>query len=294
MARAFAAGSARSRGTVAILRRLGLVALSLVFPIVAGHAQSVPIQSLTFDGNQNIDSSRLRSQLRISREGGWYQSDTLNAELRNLARFYQDEGFLHAKVGPPFVDFQTDPARGRVAVIRVPVSEGSLFTVGQIAVKNVQALKPATLMQMCPLRTGQAYSRRKVTEWQNKIEDGYHTMGYIRFESAVLENVHDLQKVVDCTLECREGNAYSVGKITIVGDESINRPDFKRHLLLGEGGLYNPEMVSLSLQFLNQMDVYRSITESDVEIKIDDASRLVDLTFHLILLRKRGPAPKSR
>ena len=222
----------------------------------------------------------------MSREGGWYQPDTLGMELQNLASFYRDEGYLRAKVGPPSVVFQTDPVKGRTAAIRVPISEGPLFSVGRIAVKNVQAFSPATLMQMCPLGTGQAYSRKKIAEWKDKIKDGYHTMGYIRFEATVREEIHELQKVVDCTLECREGTAYSVGKITVVGDESINRVDFKRRLLVGEGGLYNPELVDLSIQFLNQMNIYRPISDSDIEIKIDDAKSTVDLIFHLALLRK--------
>jgi outer membrane protein assembly factor BamA len=139
---------------------------------------------------------------------------------------------------------------------------------------------------MCPLSTGQAYSRQKIAEWQDKIEDGYRTMGYIRFQATVHEDVHELQKVVDCTLECKEGNAYSVGKISVVGDELINSLDFKRHLLVSEGGLFNPEMVPLSIQFLNRMKVYRPISDSDVEIKIDDQKSTVDLVFHLALLRK--------
>jgi len=271
-----------------VFRRFCFVALSLVFLGARGQAQSVLIRSLTFEGNKNIDAGRLRSQLRVSREGGWYQPDMLGMELQNLEKFCRDEGYLRAKVGPPSVDFQADPVKGRTAAIRVPISEGPLFTVGRIAVKNVQAFSPATLIQMCPLRTGQTYSRKKVAEWQDKIEDGYRTMGYIRFEAAVREDIHELQKVVDCTLECKEGNPYSVGKITVVGDESINRANFKRHLLVGEGGLYNPELISLSIQFLNQMNVYRPISDSDVEIKIDDAKSTVDLIFHLALLRKPG------
>lgn len=269
-----------------LFRRICFVALSLVFLGARAQAQSVPIRSLTFEGNKSVDAGRLRSQLHMSREGGWYQPDTLGMELQNVVSFYRDEGYLRAKVGPPSVVFQTDPVKGRTAVIRVPISEGPLFSVGRIAVKNVQAFSPATLMQMCPLRTGQAYSRKKIAEWQDRIKDGYHTMGHIRFEATVREEIHELQKAVDCTLECKEGTAYSVGKITVVGDESINRADFKRHLLVGEGGLYNPELIYLSIQFLNQMNIYRPISDSDIEIKIDDAKGTVDLIFHLALLRK--------
>jgi outer membrane protein insertion porin family len=284
-------GPARSPEIAAGFRRICLVLIAL--SALAAQAQSVPIRSITFEGNQNIDSRRLTNQLRLSRQGGWYQPDTLEMELKNLARFYQDEGFLRSRIGSPSVTFQIDPSEGRVAVIRVPIFEGPLFTVGEVAVKNVLAFKPATLMQMCPVRPGQAYSRRKISEWTDKIKEGYHAMGFIRFESAVREEIHDPKGVVDCTLECREGNAYTVGLITLAGDESIDRADFKRHLLLGEGGLYNPEMLSLSLQFLNQMNVYRPMSESDVELKIDDERSTVDLIFHLFLLRKPDSSPKS-
>lgn len=282
-----------SGGIYQAVRRFCFAALSLCFLAAGAQGQSIPIRSLTFEGNKSVDSGRLMSQLRISREGGWYQPNTLAVELQNLEKFYQDEGYLRARVGPASVSFQIDPVKGRSATILVPISEGPLFTVGQIVVKDVHAFTPATLMQMCPLHPEQAYSRKKITEWQDKIEDGYHTMGYIRFQATVREDIHELQKVVDCTLECKEGNAYSVGKITIVGEQSINRPDFKRRLLVGEGGLYNPELISLSIQFLNQMNVYRPISESDVEVKIDDAKTIVDLVFHLALLRKPGSAPNS-
>ncbi len=278
-------------GRMQLLRTAEMV---LLFSIVgvSVQAQQVPIRSLTFEGNQRIDSRRLRGQMHISRDGGTYNPDTLKEELLNLEKYCQNEGFLRARVGPPAVDLRPDPANIHVASIRVPIFEGPLFSVGKITVENAKVFSPETLMQMCPLRPGQAYSRKRIAEWQDKIEDGYHTLGYLRFEAAVREEIHDAQNTVDCVIQCKEGNAYSVGKITIVGDESIDRSDFKRHLLLGEGGLYNPEMISLSIQFLNQMNIYQPIADSDVEVKIDDASSTVDLVFHLMLRRKPGSGPK--
>ncbi len=283
MARSISTRSAQTCRTA--YRGFRLVAAFVLLSLSA-QAQYVRILSLGFEGNRNIDSGRLRNLLRYSREGGSYNADMLARELQYIERYYQDQGFLRAKVGPPSVDLHSDSTGSRVASIRVPVVEGSLYKAGRLAVKNVQAFTPATLMQMCPLTEGQHYSRQKIAEWQSKIEDGYRTLGYIRFQAAVHEDIHELSKVVDCTLECREGNAYSVGKITVVGDESINTLDFKRHLLVSEGGLFNPEMVPLSLQFLNQMRMYRPISDSDVEIRIDDEKSLVDLTFHVSLLRK--------
>jgi outer membrane protein assembly factor BamA len=94
--------------------------------------------------------------------------------------------------------------------------------------------------------------------------------------------LNDIEKTVDCSLDCLEGKAYRVGKITLVGDESIDRSKFIRRLLLSEGGIFNPENLVLSVQFLNQAGLYKPLSNSDIELKIDDALGTVDLTFRLL------------
>ncbi len=135
---------------------------------------------------------------------------------------------------------------------------------------------------MVPMRTGQPYSRGKMAEWRDKILDSYQSMGYIRARAELREDVREVRRVVDCVLECTEGEAYRVRSIIVEGEPSINRPDFKRHLLVGEGGVYNPEMLVLSLHFLNQMRVFNPISQSDVDVRIDDAAHAVDLVFRVV------------
>jgi hypothetical protein len=42
----------------------------------------------------------------------------------------------------------------------------------------------------------------------------------------------------------------------------------------------------MSIQFLNRAGLYKPISSSDVEIAIDDARGVVDLTFHLFALSR--------
>lgn len=264
---------------------LGIWLLTVPGGLLA-QTQPAPILSLTFEGNKIVDSARLRAQLRMSRDGGWYRPETLNMELRNLENYYQDEGFLSAKVGAPYVELRAVPGKGQAAVIRVPISEGPRYVLGELIVKNAQVFRTATLLQMSPLRSGQPYSRQKIRDWREKIEDSYHTLGHIRFDATVKEDIHEFRRVVDCTLELKEGNAYRVGKIAVVGDNSIDPAQFRKLLLLGQGSAFNPENLSLSIQFLNTLRTYRPITDSDVDIHIDDAKSTVDLTFRVTSLRK--------
>ncbi len=249
-------------------------------------AQAVAVLSLTFQGNTSIHDSRLKSQLRMIREGGPYQPDMMAFEIQNLTRFYRDEGYLLAEAGPPQVTFQDVPGKGKAASIRLPISEGPLFTLGELSVRNTDLFDGPTLLQMCPIHKGQPYSRRRMQEWQEKIREGYGEMGYLRFSARLVEKVQDLRHTVDCVLECNEGSVYTVGKITVEGVPLTEQAAFKKKLLLHEGGVYNPEMIGTSIYYINQMGSYRPISGSDIELKIDDSKSTVDLVIRVAPQKK--------
>jgi outer membrane protein insertion porin family len=240
----------------------------------------VLIATIQFEGNRSLSALQLRSLLRISQEGREYSAENLISDLQRVERAYRDEGFLNARVGPPEVKIQA-LGENKGAVVRIPVTEGPRYSVGQLAVKGAQVLPPSTLMQMCPLQKGQPYSRIKISQWQMKIEETYREIGYLRVRCIAHEDLSGAGKTANCTLDCVEGTQYSVAKIAVVGDASVDPLQFKRRLLLSEGGIFNPEMLVLSIQFLNQMDLYKPISNSDVTIDIDDAKGTVDLTWHL-------------
>jgi outer membrane protein insertion porin family len=245
----------------------------------------VPIAAVSFEGNQSIATKQLKQQLSLSVEGGRYTDETLKVDLRRVEKLYQDEGFLDAKTGPPDVRIQKS-AGGEAAYIRIPIAEGPRYSAGKVTVKNAEVLDSQTLLHMCPLQKGQPYRRTQLIQWQDKIEDAYHSLGHLRAACRAQESLNAKDRIVDCVLNCVAGKPYSVGKITIVGDESINRSEFRRRLLLSEGGIYNQDNLILSIQFLNQMRLFKPIAFSDVEMMIDDARSTVDLTFHLSLTKQ--------
>ncbi len=261
------------------------LAALLLAPILLAQDSPIIITAISFEGNQSIGEPQLKRQLRLSLVGRPYSAENLKADLQRVDDVYRDEGFLGVKVGPPDVQIQA-PGSDQGAVIRIPILEGPRYRVRNLSVKNAQILSQESLVQMCPLQKGQPYSRVRISMWQSKIEEAYLAMGYLRARCIVREVLNESENTVDCVLECIEGKPYTVGKITIVGDDSIDRLQFKRHLLLSEGGVFNPETLDLSIQFLNRMRVYRSLDNSDVEVRIDDAGSTVDLTWH-VFLRER-------
>ncbi len=248
----------------------------------------MPLLSITFEGNREVDSARLRSMLRFLHEGSAYRPEVMQIELQSIERFYQDEGFLRAAVGRPLVEFPELSGKGRVAVVRFPVFEGPRYTLANLQVRNVTALSPGTLLQMSPVKIDNPYSRRKLSEWTQKVMEAYHALGYLRADVRLQESVDDLKCVVDCVLECSEGPVYSVQQIDVVGLDDAAKRDFMRRILVGVDMPYNPEMLTLSLQLLNSMGLYRPMGLRSVKVTIDDDARTVRLEFHPIPLRRQG------
>lgn len=262
--------------------------LSILFPTQAVAAEPATILSVVFEGNRLVDSDLLQSRMRHSRPGAAYQPVILKNELRAIERFYEDDGFLRVAVGSPSVDITEGRGGGKAASIRIPISEGPRYTLAMLEVRNATALSPATLQQMCPVRSGQTYGRRKIQAWVDRIMSAYHELGYMRAEIRLQEDIDDVKQRVGCVIECSEGAVYKVHRIAIANLEGTDAQEFRRRLLVGEGMVYNPEMLAMSLQLLNSMAIYRPMSEENVGITIDDAARSVDLEFSPVPLRKPG------
>lgn len=269
-----------------VARGCVLLILSIVITTKAIPAEPVILRSIVFEGNTAVGSGILKSRLRHSRPGAQYEPEILKYELRAIERLYEDEGFLRAAIGSPSVDITEIPGDGKAASVRIPISEGARYTLASLEVRNAKALSPATLRQMCPVSSGQPYGRRKIQAWVDRILSAYHELGYMRAEVNLQEDIDDRQQSVGCVVECSEGAIYKVRRITIANLDGPDAQEFRRRLLVGEGLVYNPEMLVMSIQLLNSMGIYRPLSEENVRITIDDAAKSVDLEFTPVPQRK--------
>ncbi len=249
-------------------------------------SQAARILSLVFEGNRSIPTEVLRSEFRVFREGGWYEPESFAIEVAGLEQHCRNMGFLQAKVTVASVEYRDLQEKGRGVAIRLRVDDGPLYRAARLTVENARALDGATLLQMAPFGTGEPFSRKQVAEWVERMRESYASMGHIRFDAGVSEIVNDAARTVDCTIELREGKAYRIGTITVAGEGAVDALTFKKQILMGEGGLYNPEMLILTIHFLNRLRIYRTVTAADVDVRIDDERGVVDLVFRISPLRR--------
>lgn len=256
-----------------------------ILPFLQAQNAPVLIGTISIEGNRSLPDRQIRSLLLNTEEGHVYTPENLEADLVRVEQVYQDSGFLNVRVIAPAVQIRNAGDR-QTASIHIVVAEGQRYVTGKLAITNAKAIAPESLLQLSPLQQSEPFSRMSAAQWRTKVEDAYRTLGYLRILCPVRETVHEAGKTVDCTLVCSEGKPYSVGKIFITGDTSVNPVEFRRQLLFSEGGIFNPEMLFLSLQFLNQGRMYEPLSTSDVEIKIDDEKGTVDLVLRPVKIAR--------
>lgn len=244
-------------------------------------AKTPRVVSLAFEGHSSVDEASLRKVFRHVREGGVYSAEALRFDAGRLEEYYRDQGYLRVSVGECPVEERPQPDGTTAVAIRVPISEGPRYLLKSLEVRGAESLSSESLLQMAPLRTGEPFSRRRLEEWRAKIAESYQSMGYLRFRGELNQKDDDLRHTVAVELACTEGDVYRVRKISVIGDESVDVTEFRRKILVGEGGVYNPEMVILTLQLLNELRIYKPLTQSDVKIRIDDDAHAVDVEFRV-------------
>ncbi len=253
----------------------------LLFPAVSiSQDHPTRIASVQFEGNELVSTAQLKMALRYCREGNSYVAALLPNDLLQVEKIYRDAGFLKVQLGLPDVRIQA-AGEEKTAVIRITVKEGPRYTTGKLAVRETKAIAAETLMQLCPLKKNQPYSPDKASQWQARVEDSFRALGYMGARCPLRESINESGRTVDCTMECAEGKIYTVGKINIISGGAVNPLDLKKRLFFSEGGIFNPEMLSLTLQYLNQARIYEPISDSDVDMKMDDENGIVDISLRV-------------
>ncbi len=142
----------------------------VVFQINEGRRARVG--SLNILGVQSFDSVRLVRLLPVS-PGKFYTSAALELCEEAVRTFYQNSGF-------PFVEVQAnwsfDVENGRreevndtLAHLVLKVAEGTRCYLGDIRVRGLRTIRPATVTRVTELRPGEMFSQRRLQEASRRL-----------------------------------------------------------------------------------------------------------------------------
>jgi len=231
----------------------------LLFVIREGERIRVTeIRFEAFDGELSFTPGQLYDNVK-TKEWNWFETGalddaTIDQDVGELIKYYQDRGHLDVRVGPRI---QTSP-NGREAIVTFIIAEGPVYTLREVKVrhagdsddgdepggeaggpggaggaggkKQAHVFTPEQLHALLPIKPGDVYSADKLRRSMQAVQDAYGQMGYVDAKVTRTELRDATTPRVDLQLTVTEGRRFMTGLVPIGGNDLTQQRIIRREI----------------------------------------------------------------
>lgn len=252
-----------------------------VVTITEGNPTSV--QRVFFEGNTVFRSAQLRSLL-FTREdwlfgfinrAGSFQPDALEYDRSVIENFYQNHGFLTARVTDVIV---TPVPNSSCVHVTFRIQEGDCYTVSEVKATENQALSEEEQLASIPIRPGQRYCKELIKTSMENLRMIVGEQGYI-YADVMPSIIPDPEtKQVAISFYTTLGSTMRLNRITLIGNIKTDDKVIRRQLVLDEGELITTRKLELSKNRVQSLGYFEPKNGVNWNIvRIDDSTADLEL-----------------
>jgi len=223
-------------------------------------SKKIKVISVTFEGNQAFSESRLKGVMltRPSRflSPSHYHPDIFQDDLKNLALFYQQNGYLEFQILDTQVNIDSIQNQ---AEIHVSLSEGELTLVEGVAVLGNAVFSDSLLLQRIKIKTGGPFRQKRIQDATLSLLTLYANNGYLEAEvkTDIRINSETHRALIDFAIE--EKTQFTISGIRLEGATKTRPQVIKRELLFGPGEVVNYSRLLESQRGLYLTGLFQSV-----------------------------------
>ena len=234
------------------------------------------ILSINIVGNQ-VFAERDLLALFVLRTPGWftwytkndqYSRQKLQGDLENLRSYYMNRGYLDFNIESTQVSITPDK---RDIYITVNISEGEKYTVSEVKIGGDPIVAEKELRKLIALRSGDPFSRERLSETSRRIVDRLGNEGYAFANANAVPDVDRDKRTVAFTFMVDPGRRVYVRRINIAGNTRTRDEVVRRELRQLEGGFYDTSKLQLSKQRIDRTGYF-----SEVEVETPPVTGTTD------------------
>ena len=240
------------------------------------------IREITFEGNVVFDDKELKKIIETSEKGFWsfitssgdLDRETLRQDAIKLHNFYQNGGFIEAKVGEPLVEYVDD-----MIYIKIKVDEGPKFRVGKVGISGDLIAPESELMEKLKITDEEFYNRGVVHNDVLELNDAYSDKGYAYVDifPRIDKDAAELKLNIDYVI--KKGEKVYFELIGISGNKRTRDKVIRRELNVYEQELFSGKELKRGIRNLYRLDFFEDIKVDTVKGSADDKIILkVDVT----------------
>ena len=247
---------------------------------VIDEGEKIRIKEIVFQGNKTFSDKELKKLISTSEKGifSWLTSsgeldrEQLKQDVALLMGYYNINGFIHAKVADPVVDFEDE-----WIFITFKIEEGERFHVGTIDLTGDTILPKSTLMPSLNIAREPFFNREAVRKDVIFLSDLHADSGFAYAEVSPMTREDAENRLVNITYEVKKGDKVYFENIDISGNVRTRDKVIRRELRIVEGELYSGSRLKRSVRNLNRLDFFedvkmdtvKSTAENKMNVKLD-------------------------
>ncbi|OGW78752.1 MAG: outer membrane protein assembly factor BamA [Omnitrophica bacterium GWA2_52_8] len=237
------------------------------------------IKQIDFTGLSAFKEKQLRKMMK-TKEKGWvfrpgvFDSEKFQKDLERLQLFYQQEGYLDARLEP---DFQYDKESREIHIL-IKIDEGRHYVTGVITISGNKLFPESEIWEALEMLPGLTYSQYYLSKDVEGVRDYYYRQGYM--DARVIPDVQlnrDNGKV-DVAYKIEEGDLYFVEKVVVRGNTKTKDMVVRRELRIRPGDRFDGGQIDKSKERLQNLGFFEEIT---YDTEPTETSNRKDLVFRV-------------
>ncbi len=263
-------------------------ASNLIFEIEEG--EEVHIKSIEFSGNNAFSDKTLKGLMETSEKPSiWLptyknimmfmkgdtsvlKSDAMERDLGRIAAYYQNHGYVNAKVGNPEIKRED-----KSFYINIPVEEGPVYTVGKVDITEDYFKDKEKLLNELQITKEKTYNQEQLRKDIMKLTDMYADQGFAYADINPLIQKDDENRKMNIALEVNTGPKVYFDRIDIAGNLRTRDKVIRRELKVAELEPFSATGLKKSKDRLKRLGYFEDINltpskgseEDKMNLKVD-------------------------
>jgi len=218
----------------------------------------VSVRSISFDGAPSVPADEILSAMQTTVDrwntSGKLETPALKSDTEAIRAVYLGHGYLDAEVGEPMVRLSEDR---RKADIVIPVREGEVWRIGEVAIEGASAYPEASLRSATLLTKGDVLRPSAVDSAQERLRDILDANGYP--DARVRSGIQGPPETATVTFVVEEGVRQVLSRVVIRGNTRTASRVILREMALSAGDPVSRSGILESQRKLYALGIFRSV-----------------------------------
>lgn len=233
---------------------------------------SARIKQINIVGNKAFSEKTVLNAIKLSTskwhslltKGDQYSGEKLRGDIDRIEAFYLDRGYLDFKINSTQVSLTDDK---KYVYITVNISEGLPYRVYGSTFSGNTLLKQHVLSQSLKYGVGDYYSRQKVRESQQLLQEALGDKGYAFANVQVIPKLDRERQEVTLQYHLSPGKKTYVRRVEFRGNYKTNDEVLRREMRQMEAAVYNHTKLQRSNERLQRLKYITSVKRTQVPVK---------------------------